>query len=513
MIKTVNPRGGISGELFAPRPDSFGSTRNRKSILLEISKKRRWIFMFIDATLIWSIFLISSLLGYGDTLQQLFPVTDQPYYEIHGVLNLVNLWLLVSVIWTLLMARDCLNSRDLIAIASPGIKIQNIIRVGLKSLVIVMGALLLWTNSLTLVFVYGFAFGLGLLGLILFRIVGQILTDRILQSRLPTQKTLFVGSDPSLINFASILEQNSNGSGQILGFLQFPNEKSLAITKEIEAIRNKEGLDCIVISYADFLVPKDPPRSLVLIQILNYSEAHEIPLYLIPFPKDILVLPSEMTCFEGVPLFLLRDSSQQPGYSIVKRMMDITLSSIFMILGAPLWLMIALAIKLTSEGPCLYVQERAGMNGKPFRMLKFRSMTEDADEKLNEIINFSSLTEPVFNIRKDPRVTKVGAILRRTSLDEIPQFINVLFGDMSLVGPRPERTELVGMYNDYQRRRLKTKPGITGYQQVMSRGDPSLAKRIEYDLFALKHQSLWLDLMIMFKTPLVVIRGDGLETE
>ncbi|MFH0957172.1 MAG: sugar transferase, partial [Pseudomonadota bacterium] len=460
-----------------------------------------------------SILLISSLLGYGDTLQQLFPVTDQTYFEIHCIFTQVNLGFLVLVIWSFLMARYCLNSRDRIASASPGIKIQNIIRMGLKSFAIIMGFSFLLRDFSTPVFVYGFTFGLGLLGLTLLRIVRQILTDRILQSRLPTQKTLFVGSDPSLINFASILEHNSNGSGHILGFLQFPDETSLAITQELEAIRNKEGLDCIVISYADFLVPKDPTRSLRLIQILNYSEAHEIPLYLIPFPKDILVLPSEMTNFEGVPLLLLRDSSQQPGYSIIKRMMDITLSSIFMILGAPLWLMIALVIKLTSEGPCLYVQERAGMNGRPFRMFKFRSMTEDADEKLTEIINFSSLTEPVFNIRKDPRVTKVGAILRRTSLDEVPQFINVLLGDMSLVGPRPERTELVNMYDDYQRRRLKTKPGITGYQQVMSRGDPSLAKRIEYDLFALKHQSLWLDLIIMFKTMLVVIRGDGLDTE
>jgi exopolysaccharide biosynthesis polyprenyl glycosylphosphotransferase len=469
--------------------------------------------MFLDVTLIWGAFLICCLFGYGNTLQQFYPAKDQPNFEIHCVLTPVNLGLLVSVIWTLLMACDGPSSHELIAPGSIRNEIQNIIRVGLKSFAIIMGFSFLLRDFSIAIFVCGFGFGLGLLGLILLRIIGHLLTNKILQLEAPTQKTIFLGSDPSLIDFASTLEQKSNGSQQILGFLQFPDENFVTITNEIEAIRNKEGLDRIIISSSDFLVPNKQSRASILIQILNYSEAHQIPLYLIPFPKDVLILPSEMACFEGVPLLLLRDLSQPPAYSIVKRLMDIALSLIVLTLGSPLWLLIALAIKLTSEGPCLYVQERAGMNGKPFRMLKFRSMTEDADKKLNEIINFSSLTEPVFNIRKDPRVTKVGAILRRTSLDEIPQFINVLFGDMSLVGPRPERTELVNMYDDYQRRRLKTKPGITGYQQVMSRGDPSLAKRIEYDLFALKHQSLWLDLMIMFKTPLVVIRGDGLETE
>ena len=125
--------------------------------------------------------------------------------------------------------------------------------------------------------------------------------------------------------------------------------------------------------------------------------------------------------------------------------------------------------------------------------------------------DFSRLKEPVFNIRKDPRVTPVGRFLRRLSLDEIPQFINVLSGSMSVVGPRPEREELVGMYNPYQMRRLKAKPGITGYQQVTSRGDPSLAKRIEYDLWYLKHQGFLLDVFIMFKTFLVIIRGDATE--
>jgi lipopolysaccharide/colanic/teichoic acid biosynthesis glycosyltransferase len=136
-------------------------------------------------------------------------------------------------------------------------------------------------------------------------------------------------------------------------------------------------------------------------------------------------------------------------------------------------------------------------------------MIDNADQQLKKLVDFDRLSEPVFNIRKDPRITRIGAFLRRTSLDEIPQLLNVLAGQMTIVGPRPERVELVEKYNAWQRRRLKSKPGITGYQQVVSRGDPSLAKRIEYDLFYLKYQGLWMDCVIMMRTFWVIIRGDG----
>jgi lipopolysaccharide/colanic/teichoic acid biosynthesis glycosyltransferase len=152
-----------------------------------------------------------------------------------------------------------------------------------------------------------------------------------------------------------------------------------------------------------------------------------------------------------------------------------------------------------------------GLEGKPFKMYKFRSMVENADAQLKEMIDLDSLPEPVFKIRQDPRVTPVGRIIRRWSLDEVPQFFNVLLGTMSLVGPRPEQVDLVEKYNLWQRRRLKAKPGITGYQQIMNRGLPFLEKRTAQDLYYLKHQSLWLDLFILAKTIIVVIRDDGLK--
>ncbi len=151
---------------------------------------------------------------------------------------------------------------------------------------------------------------------------------------------------------------------------------------------------------------------------------------------------------------------------------------------------------------------RVGLHGKPFKIYKFRTMVPDADAQLKDLVDEENLKEPGFKISNDPRATPVGRLLRRASLDEIPQLLNVFKGEMSLVGPRPEMKELVERYNPEQRRRLKAKPGITGYQQTRARGRP-LSECIEYDLFYLKHQSLLLDLYILTRTVAVVIRGSG----
>lgn len=203
-----------------------------------------------------------------------------------------------------------------------------------------------------------------------------------------------------------------------------------------------------------------------------------------------------------------RDASQRNGYVFVKRAMDVLVSGGLLVLGLPLWLLIMVAIKATSPGPALFAQWRVGLYGKPFRIYKFRSMVADAEALLGDLVDFNALDLPGFKIAGDPRVTPVGAVLRRTSLDEIPQLINVLKGEMSLVGPRPELPQLVEKYSPLQSRRFGVKPGMTGYQQVMARGVP-LAAAIEYDLGYIERQCLLLDLSIMLKTIFVVASGKG----
>ncbi|MBI3959422.1 MAG: sugar transferase [Chloroflexi bacterium] len=199
-----------------------------------------------------------------------------------------------------------------------------------------------------------------------------------------------------------------------------------------------------------------------------------------------------------------------PGWMrLIKRGMDIVGALAGLLAGVPLVLLAAIAIKLDSRGPIFYLQRRVGEHGRSFRIVKLRSMQVNAEERLAELIDLTALDEPAFKLVDDPRVTRVGRLLRRYSLDEWPQFWNVLLGEMSLVGPRPEEERIVALYNDYQRQRLLMKPGITGPMQVSGRGDLSLRDRIALELDYIQHYTLWRDIEILFKTVPTVLSSRG----
>ncbi|HEY77303.1 MAG TPA: glycosyltransferase [Thermoflexia bacterium] len=194
---------------------------------------------------------------------------------------------------------------------------------------------------------------------------------------------------------------------------------------------------------------------------------------------------------------------------VLKRGMDIVGGAIGLLLSGPLIGLLAVAIKLDSPGPVFFVQERAGLNGRPFRMVKLRTMVDGAEEMLEELVDLDSLPAPAFKLQDDPRVTRVGRFLRRTSLDELPQFWNVLRGEMSLVGPRPEEMRVVRLYEDWHRQRLAVKPGMTGPMQVNGRADLSFDERVRLELDYIENYSLWKDLCILAKTVIAVLSGRG----
>lgn len=199
-----------------------------------------------------------------------------------------------------------------------------------------------------------------------------------------------------------------------------------------------------------------------------------------------------------------------PGWKrFVKRALDIVGALVGLALSIPLVAVAAVMIKLDSPGPVFYYQVRIGENGRPFRIVKLRSMVQDADARLDELVDLESLDEPAYKLLNDPRVTRVGQVLRRTSLDETPQFFNVLVGEMSLVGPRPEDARIVAMYNDEQRRRLAVKPGMTGPMQVNGRGDLPLSERLRLELDYIDNYSLRRDLAILLRTFPTIWRGHG----
>jgi Undecaprenyl-phosphate glucose phosphotransferase len=200
------------------------------------------------------------------------------------------------------------------------------------------------------------------------------------------------------------------------------------------------------------------------------------------------------TYFDGMPMIGLRESPHYGLNIVVKRVMDIVLSLLALVILSPLMVLIAVLVKLTSPGPVFYSQERCGLNGETFKMLKFRSMRVDAEQK----------SGAVWAVKDDPRKTRLGDFLRKTSLDELPQFINVLLGHMSIVGPRPERPVFISKFvktipNYHARHAVKA--GITGWAQVNGwRGNTSLRKRVQYDLYYITHWTPWLDIRILWLT-------------
>jgi exopolysaccharide biosynthesis polyprenyl glycosylphosphotransferase len=193
----------------------------------------------------------------------------------------------------------------------------------------------------------------------------------------------------------------------------------------------------------------------------------------------------------------------------LKRCVDVVVGGVALLLSTPILLLSALAIKLDTRGPVFYIQWRAGLDGRPFRMLKFRTMVDGAHARLAEVVQIDSLPDPMFKVRDDPRVTRIGRILRRWSLDELPQLANVLRGDMSLVGPRPEQLELVERYRDEHRFRLQARPGMTGPMQVFGRGDLEFEERLAVEREYIENLSLGRDIRILLMTLPAVLSGKG----
>lgn len=198
------------------------------------------------------------------------------------------------------------------------------------------------------------------------------------------------------------------------------------------------------------------------------------------------------------------------GYLILKRGIDIICSSIGIILLSPVFIIVAIIIKLEDpKGSIFFGQERCGQFTKPFKMLKFRSMVYNAEELLDELQHLNEQTGPVFKIKEDPRITKVGKFIRKTSIDELPQLFNILKGDMSLVGPRPPIPREVEQYDEYQLQRLAVKPGLTCYWQVGGRNSIDFDGWVELDVKYIEERSTWLDIKLIFKTFFVLFGDDN----
>lgn len=243
---------------------------------------------------------------------------------------------------------------------------------------------------------------------------------------------------------------------------------------------------------------EDHPR---LLELIRDCEGLNAGMLMVPDMVELMTSRVRVTEVEGIPFLQVREAALSAWNQIVKRAFDVALAVVVLILASPLLLLLALLVKLTSPGPVLYLQERVGLDGKPFRVIKFRTMRIDAEKE----------TGPVWAIKNDPRTTPIGRFLRRFSLDELPQLFNVVKGEMSIVGPRPERPHFVEQFRGQipkylDRHRVKT--GMTGWAQVNGlRGNAPIEERTKYDVYYVENWSLAFDLKIIFKTLRAVLFG------
>jgi exopolysaccharide biosynthesis polyprenyl glycosylphosphotransferase len=228
-------------------------------------------------------------------------------------------------------------------------------------------------------------------------------------------------------------------------------------------------------------------------------------------PRLFEVITNEIVVNEigGIPLIRLREKKIEGISHIIKTIEDYVLTTAILIFTWPLIAASAIAIKLDSPGPVFFRQKRVGKKGKCFNCLKFRSMVENAEEIQGEIWDLNEAEGPLFKIKDDPRVTRVGKWIRKFSIDELPQLFNVLSGHMSLVGPRPPIPEEVSQYKEWHKQRLNVKPGITGLWQVNGRSNSPYDEMIKYDLYYIERWSPWLDMKIIMRTVTAIFRCDG----
>jgi exopolysaccharide biosynthesis polyprenyl glycosylphosphotransferase len=254
--------------------------------------------------------------------------------------------------------------------------------------------------------------------------------------------------------------------------------------------------------------------------LMECGRDHHIKYRVIPNLFDCLPGKTEVATIGALPMIKLYEEPLRGPQRLLKRTMDVAVALLILLFTWPLWIAIAIMIKLESDGPVILPQERVGMDGKVFLMMKFRSMKSGADDGIHREImrklingedaNQGTPEQPVYGkIKNDPRLTRIGNLIRRYSIDELPQAINVLMGQMSIVGPRPPLPYEVRHYKDWHRTRFHVRPGITGLWQVSGRNRLHFDEMIRLDVFYIENWSPWLDLKIMLKTLPVMLRGDS----
>jgi exopolysaccharide biosynthesis polyprenyl glycosylphosphotransferase len=352
--------------------------------------------------------------------------------------------------------------------------------------------------------------GLVTISLSLRRLVYRVMIYRRFERGVGTRNILIVGTGPEAHALRHHLESIRNLGYTFKGFIDFPGIRSGFTATSGDVVGTLDTMfQHARKQFVDEIFFTAPCERGIVQDVLAQARAQGVDLRMVPEMYDGLAWNSSIEYIGQFPTIPLHCGHVPELGLLLKRVVDIVFSSLVLIVLSPVLLAIAIAIKLDSSGPVLFFSERIGKKGRVFRCTKFRTMVRDAEKRRADVMHMNERDGVLFKISNDPRITKLGRFLRKYSLDELPQFFNVLRGDMSVVGPRPPIGSEVREYKLSHLRRLDVTPGITGLWQVQARQDPSFDNYISLDVAYIENWSVWLDIKIIMRTIGVVFAGTG----
>jgi len=435
-------------------------------------------------------------LAFGVTLTQQDITTDAGLY-----ITVVVIWTLVFFLLNAYDTRHTLRAADELGTLTLAISLAAFVFAGVLYLS--------YRNTPRLMFVYfylaDFVFLLG------YRWTMRLTLRWAGARKLSPKRILIIGAGSIGLSVAHKIQSQAWTGLHLAGYVDDNPEKT---GKAFEGARVLGSLkdtiaivDAVSINHVVFALPLSAHKTLRETVLHLYERP--VRIFVVPDVLDLAFFRVGMEDWDGIPVMGLKEPVIDGFDRVIKRLFDLIIAGISLLLFWPIMLVIALAIKLDSPGPAILKQKRVGENGQLFTVYKFRSMVDNAEKMADEVILKTEDGKIIHKRRDDPRVTHIGHIIRRTSLDELPQLFNVLKGDMSMVGPRPELPFIVENYESWQHKRFAVPPGITGWWQISGRSDNPMHFHTEDDLYYISHYSPLLDIQILAKTVGVVLKGKG----
>jgi len=452
--------------------------------------------IIFDIISLESAFLTAYFIRFNSPLQELFPVTKgYPPFKNYLVISI-----LLTLVYLIFFALNrSYKSRYFNSYTQD---IPIVLRVCVIGILVAMSGAFLYRGFSYSRLTFLIMFMNTLVYVLLMRYLFHFIKRKVLIPRgFSVQRIILVGSGEFIPNFFNQLINEKNQPFKILGYcseddVEALNIENLGPIKELPQIVDRHAPDSLLLSFEEKAHES-------VVQIIKLIEGKNVEIFFIPDFLYLIGSQSKSIEVGGMPLIRLKAVAFSGWQGFLKRSFDLVTSGLALLLLSPLFLFIGLVIKITSKGPVFYKQTRVGMDNREFLMLKFRSMVQNAEVE----------TGPVWAKANDPRVTPIGKFLRRSSIDELPQLINVFQGDMSLVGPRPERKVFVEEFQQYipkYAERHRVRSGMTGWAQVNGmRGQSPIEDRTRYDVYYIENWSLWFDIKIILMTFMTIVRGEN----